>query len=763
MDREELGRRLMISFLGEAEDRIDALNEDLLALETEDPGVRGAAVQRLFRSAHSLKGAARAVGLGAIESLCHRMEDLLAGVRDGTRALDKPLVDLCFAAVDAVATMTGKHAAGEQPDEALATTLLARLDAAFAADQPPAEQLVEALAEEPVEEPVDDSVIRSVPEPSHGASSGPTGNAEAEADADAACDPATEAAPDVARSSPATLRVAATRVESLLDESGELVLAHRRVDRRLHALADITEQIKRQGGRLGGDRVSTAAGADGAQRWQQVLLGLEAVVGELRRDERSLGRIAGRLNRTAQAVRMTPFASACRGLARVARDVASDEGKRVELTVEGGDVELDRFVVERLRDPLLHLVRNAVGHGLETPSEREAAGKPPIGRVTLRASLRGDTVQITVTDDGRGVDHEALRARAEASGLAIPDEDRQLEQILFQPGFTTAQRTTRFSGRGVGLDVVKSEVEALHGSIDLDAAPGGGCRFALMVPLTLTAIRALLVASGGRIFALPSATVIGLARIGRDDVRDLPTGQAIKYGERLVPLRHLGSLLGLGDAVMFPTQGKQQVAIVGHAGATIALAVDELQAETEILVKELGPRLEGLDFVSGATVLEHGGIALILNAPALARTLERAAPPCAPVAGPDADDAPAGSGKRLLVADDSVTTRMLLIGVLEGAGYDVCAVPDGMAAWERLQRESFDLVVSDVEMPRMDGFGLTERLRSSAEHRALPLILVTGLEKEEQRLRGLAVGANAYLVKSGFESHSLLETIETLV
>nr|MDJ0521586.1 response regulator [Planctomycetota bacterium] len=326
-----------------------------------------------------------------------------------------------------------------------------------------------------------------------------------------------------------------------------------------------------------------------------------------------------------------------------------------------------------------------------------------------------------------------------------------------------AVRTTRFSGRGVGLDVVKAEVEALHGSIDLQATLGHGCRFTLIVPLTLTAIHALLVRCGGRDFALPSATVTGLVRICAEDIRELPTGHALHHGDRLLPLRFLAPLLGVGAAPSFGSDGRLPVAIVGNAGAEIALVVDALQSETEILVKDLGNRLQGLEFVSGATILEDGEIALILNAQAMARSLDGRPALATALAEAADDDEPTGPAPRLLVADDSVTTRMLLMGVLEEAGFDVTAVPDGMAAWERLQRESFDIVVSDVEMPRMDGFGLTERVRSSTQHRNLPVILVTGLEKEEHRLRGLAVGANAYIVKSGFESHSLLEAIGELV
>ena len=750
MDREELGRRRRASFLGDAEDRIDALNADLLVLEKQDEGDRKAAVQRLFRSSHSLKGAARAVGIGSIETMCHRMEELLAGVRDGARALDPELTELFFATVDAVQAITARLQDGSGADDELCGSLIERLEAALVGAS--GEPSLPPLAPRPA--PSNGASTSTRAPPTNGSATAANGKPKA-VRAPEAAEPA-EASGD----GPSTLRVATERLENLLNESGELILAHRRVDRRVRTLAEITEQLRRVEGAL---RVEHAFDAEGSvEHRQRLTRSLESVVEELLRDERRLGRIAGRLNRTAQAVRMTSFSAACRGLARAARDVAASEGKLAQLHVLGGDVELDRLVVERLRDPLLHLVRNAVSHGIEAPEQRERSGKLAQGRVTLSASLRGDTVEITVEDDGRGIDHDVLRARAANLGMPVPEDDRLLEQLLFEAGFTTAMKATRFSGRGVGLDVVKAEIEGLHGSIDLTSGLGRGCRFALTVPLTLTAIHALLVRCAGRHFALPSATVTGLMRIRAEDVRDLPTGRALQHGNRFVPLRHLAPLLGVGDATPFPSEGRLPVAIVGNAGAEVALVVEALEAELEILVKDLGPRLHGLEFVSGATILESGQVALILNAAALARSLDgRGAVRRASIV--EKAPVPATSAKRLLVADDSVTTRMLLMGVLEGAGYQVTAVPDGMAAWERLQRDAFDLLVSDVEMPRMDGFGLTERLRSSVQHRNMPVILVTGLEKEEQRLRGLAVGANAYLVKSGFESHCLLDAIEELI
>lgn len=747
MDRDELARRLMRSFLGEAEDRIDALNTDLLALEQAEPAAREAIIQRLFRSAHSLKGAARAVGLVSVETISHRMEEILSGVRDDTRVLDADLAEVLFATIDAVQAATAQLQEGGEEDPTLVQPMIERLDAVLAGEAPSPELAVAAPV--PARETV--TVPAAKPEATQAAVSAPPkrgGNGV----------PAPGPASSPAEA-PETLRVGTEKLEHLLNESGELLLAHRRVDTSVRRLLGMLDEARTSTQVY---RVSTNGAVPTANGMRGLLENIHDLAEDLLREERTLGRVAGRLNRTAQQVRMTSFTSACRGLARAARDVATSSAKRAEVRVNGGDVELDRLVVERLRDPLLHLVRNAVSHGLEAPAEREQAGKPATGSITLSAELRGDTVVVTVADDGRGMDHAMLRARAEELGVPVPEEDRALEALAFQAGFSTAAETTNVSGRGVGLDVVKSEVEALRGSIELRTTPGEGCQFLLTVPLTLTAMHALLVRCGGRTFALPSAAVAGLVRICEDDVRDLPTGPALHFHDRLVPLRRLSDLLGLPASGPAHGSKKTPVAVVGSAGAEVALAVDTLDAECEILIKELGPRLQGLELVSGATTLESGRIALILNTSALARRIEGRDVPAAVLHRADNEERPQRQ-KRLLLADDSVTTRMLVMGVLQRAGYDVFAVPDGMAAWERLQQGGFDLVVSDVEMPRMGGCSLTERIRASSDYGDLPVILVTGLEKEEHRLRGLAAGANAYVVKSEFEGGSLLEAIEELI
>jgi two-component system chemotaxis sensor kinase CheA len=506
-------------------------------------------------------------------------------------------------------------------------------------------------------------------------------------------------------------------------------------------------------------RVVRAAGRTG-----ELLRRLEADVERLATamdgDARLLAQTAGPLDDDVRRVRMLPFAEGCVGLERTVHDLGRAAGKEVALVVQGGDVELDRAVIEGLKDPLRHLVRNAVDHGMEPPDARRAAGRPAQGRITVSAALRGAHVEVTVSDDGRGLDLARLAERARAAGLPVPGDARELARLVFEPGVSTAYAVTDVSGRGVGLDVVKTRIESLHGTADVAAGAGQGARFTLTVPLTLTMLNVLLVAAGGRTFALASASVGNLLRLGPGDLRVVCGREMLPRGGALVPVVRLADALGVG-ALGTPNAGGKAPAVVLAAGEQrVAFVVDELVATQDVVVKALGRRLRRVSAVSGATILPSGRVALVLNA---AHLIRRAlgGTPSARLAGPTPGAVPAR--KRVLLADDSLTTRALERSLLEAAGYDVVVAVDGTVAWRVLQDDVPDLVVSDVEMPGMDGFALTEAIRSSPRLRDLPVVLLTGHERTEDKARGLRAGASAYLVKSAFDQKAFLDTLARLL
>ncbi|MES2642646.1 MAG: response regulator [Myxococcota bacterium] len=530
----------------------------------------------------------------------------------------------------------------------------------------------------------------------------------------------------------APLRVAAEKVDLLLARSGELLVAMRRLD-------------------------AVAADLERAGVW----------TGAVQADRRAVTTAAEALDEVIRRLRMIPFREGIAHLDRAARDVAASSGKDVALVIVGGDLEVDRAVLDAIRDPMLHLVRNAVDHGLEEPAVRLAAGKPAQGTVTITASLGGADVLVTVADDGRGIDPNAIRAQLQRRGMPEPADEHELIRSVFAPGFSTARMVTDLSGRGVGLDIVRTAVEELRGSIDVSI--GAGTTFSLRVPLTLSTLRVLEVTAAGHTYVIPASAVKVLLRIGDQDVHEVRGIATIALDGHPVPLVPLTSLLGLPTASPL-AGGKVPVVVLTH-GTDVALVVDTLTSEGEVMVKGLGHRLRGTGggtggttpargrVVSGATILANGRVALILDVPEIvARARHGGSTIGAIVAGKDT-----APKRRVLLCDDSITTRSLERSILEGAGYTVFVGVDGADAWRLLQETpNIDVVVSDVEMPRMDGFQLTETIRASPRFQHLPVILVTGLAKPEHRARGLAVGASAYLVKSDFDQQQLLDTIEQI-
>ncbi|MGH7805696.1 MAG: hybrid sensor histidine kinase/response regulator, partial [Candidatus Binatia bacterium] len=406
------------------------------------------------------------------------------------------------------------------------------------------------------------------------------------------------------------------------------------------------------------------------------------------------------------------------------------------------------------------LLRNAVDHGLEPSDERRARGKSPQGRVLVKAELRGGQVEVIVADDGRGLDLASLREHAVRRGLPANADPSELARLIFLPGLSTAKTITDVSGRGVGLDVVKSQVEALHGSVDIRHEPDRGACFVLTVPLTLTILRALLFRVSGHTFAIPSVAVAQLVRGSKGAIRRVVGRDVLVLGGSPVPVVSLAGVLGFERGEP-PAGGRPSVLLLAAGEQRVGFVVDEFVAEQDVMVKNLGRRIGRVRHVSGATILPDGGVALVLSAADLARTALTGT-----VARPlaiESETVVALRRKKLLVVDDSLTTRSLEKSILEAAGYEVAVAADGEAAWQLLQRQAIDLVVSDVDMPRMDGFALATALRTSERLRNLPIVLVTARATEEDRARGIAAGANAYLTKSAFDQRSLLETIAQML
>lgn len=480
---------------------------------------------------------------------------------------------------------------------------------------------------------------------------------------------------------------------------------------------------------------------------------LEHVIGEDRSgddeavsDEIDLGgRLFGELKEAAIQMRMLPLATITSPLPRAVRDIATAEGKDVQLLISGDDTELDRIILESLSEPIVHMVRNAVGHGIETPAEREDAGKPPRATVELSAEQRGSTVEIIVSDDGRGVSPELLEEARQHGSLA---------EILARPGFSTAAEVTDLSGRGVGLDAVKRYVQGFGGTLEVRSETGVGTEIILVLPLALALLDVLLVERGGHVFGLPLASVEEV--LTAENLLTLEGRPCLELRGQSVPLADLAELIGAA-ALALPA-GSPAI-IVTAGGRRIAAACDILLGQDEVVVKPLGALLASAGGYLGAAILGDGRVALLLDPTSLSRVI-RDKPQLAPV--------PAAREQRLapkiLVVEDSFTVRELQRSILQAAGYRVEIACDGQEGFDLVSGDAeIDLVITDLEMPKMNGLELTRAIRSRAEGASLPVLIVTSLGSDEDRLAGVEAGANAYMVKQSFDQHVLLDTVERLV
>jgi two-component system chemotaxis sensor kinase CheA len=510
----------------------------------------------------------------------------------------------------------------------------------------------------------------------------------------------------------------------------------------------------------------------GLMEWNiQRISRLEAALSVARRRAASHEREAGvkvdRLLENVKRVLMLECRSLLDMFPKVVRDLAREQGKEVDLQIEGAELEIDRRILEELKDPLLHLVRNCVDHGVEKPPGRSAAGKPARATIRISAAQReSDKVEITVADDGAGVSLKRLAASAIKQGL-LPAErapsagEAELLPLMFQSGVSTAPMITDLSGRGLGLAIVREKVERLGGTVEVETREGRGTTFRLLVPLTLATFRGIVVRVADHNFVIPTLGIERVLSGRRDDVRTVEDRPMLAVNGTHLPFVKLADVLEIVASARPAEADSRFLALVlGSSAMRVAFEVDEVHGDREVLIKPLGRTLERVRNVLGATVLADVGIAPILNVHDLLKSALRVAR--APVSAAISATARAAQERRVLIVEDSITARGLLKNILEAAGYQVQVAVDGVEAWALLCVEPFDVVVSDVEMPRMNGFDLTARIRADRRLAELPVVLVTALDSREDRERGVDVGANAYIVKRDFDQERLFEVLQRL-
>jgi two-component system chemotaxis sensor kinase CheA len=827
MDQEDgdFLRRLLETFRVEADEHIDVLADGLVELERSPDGPQHLTlVETLFREAHSLKGAARAVELTTIESICQAVESVFAAWKRQEIAASAGLFDTLNEALDSLRAASAGGNNGIADGEERASLIKRLLTQAEPGTGGGATKAGAAAAKEPVK-----TAAKEPAKPTPAAKPPAESPAKPAAAAEAAAVPPDRRTPHAAepptdaerRERPAaalaahatqaeaprafadvsaqadTIRVSMTKLTDLMLRMEELVSVKLMSRQRALELSEIVEALamwkkKRHTMRAGLNEptqgvwflgeTADVPGRDSRRRrsdkfieymdWDTAFVSdLAERVARLATiadgDHRTLAPLVDDLLDEVKSVVMLPFSSLSHSFPKMVRDLARAENKAVDLTVHGGDIEIDRHVIETIKDPVIHLLRNCVGHGIEAPDVRAKRGKPVRGSVKIAVSrLEGNKLEILIADDGAGVDPQRLRQVALKSGIRTKVEieamdDDQAMMLMFESGVSTNPIVTDVSGRGIGLAIVQEKAEQLGGTVTVAATPGAGTSFSLVVPATVATSRGVIVRVSDWTFVLPTVHVDRATRIGVDEVVSIESKETVIVDGETLPFVYLHDILGVPQRPRLDGVERIPVVVLGAGGDRIAFAVDWVIGEQEVLVKSLGPQLEYLPFISGATVLDSERVTPILYVPDLIRAVVQGSVRATSTVATRIEAAP--KRRTILVAEDSITSRTLLKNILESAGFKVKTAVDGVEAMAVLKAEEIDLLISDVEMPRMNGFDLTLKVRADQKLDTLPVMLVTSLENKEDRERGVEVGANAYITKGSFDQTTLLETARRLM
>ncbi len=759
----------------EAESQTAVLSAGVLAVEELERSPK--TIEAMMRAAHSLKGAARIIGLEPAVRVAHAMEDCFVAAGRGAFRVRPEHVDLLLAAIDFLSSIARAEDAlsPDGPWPAKADELVERLGRLLAATPVGPEALPVAPAEAltPAAKP------ETPPFPP---ATAPAGAAPPPAQPDAAA--ADRPVPEPAAERPLdradrVVRVSADSLTRLVGLAGESLVETLQlrpfVDGLLALRATQVElcdsiALLEEKSRGGDTQLPGPLAALLGRVREQADAGLATLARHTEEFESFARRnedLSGRLHHEVIVSRMRPLADGIRGFPRLVRDLARSLGKQIRWEVRGEQTGVDRDILDKLEAPLSHLVRNAVDHGLESPAERAAAGKPPTGTVRLEARHRAGMLQIMLTDDGRGIDIERLRKKAVDRGMVarpVADKLSELEllEFLFLPGFSTREDVTELSGRGVGLDVVQSMVKGVGGSVRVSTQPGRQTTFTLQLPITMSVIRALLVDIGGEPYAFPLTRIDQILFCRHADIRTVEGRQYFERDGHAIGLVMAAQILETGaDAT---PADPMPVVVVSDRGQQFGMIVDAFLGERDLEVRPLDPRLGKVPDINSGSILENGDPVLIVDVEDLVRSIDNV------LMGRRLSRVEfeqlaerARHRKRILVVDDSITVRELERQLLQSRGFAVDVAVDGMDGWNAIRNVHYDLVVSDVDMPRMDGIGLVSLIKADPARKDIPVVIVSYKDREEDRMRGLDAGANRYLTKSSFHDETFVHTIIDLI
>jgi chemosensory pili system protein ChpA (sensor histidine kinase/response regulator) len=813
---DDVPREVLDFFVPEAEEHLQIVTQCLLGLESNATAEE---INRLFRSVHTIKGSAAQVGLRRLGAVAHRLEDLIGLLRDGALQSSPEITDVCLQSVDALRKFLYRQWTSDDEMRGTVGPLLARI----------AQWIPEDLLEEAAG-------------PADGSSVGPSEVAsETDAAVAAPASPSSGGNASVGGSvlQAKSVRISLVRLDQMMNSVGELVINRTRLVGRMTELKKLVEvlgisrqrladkvsefQVKheftslRQGNGSGGSRGARTIGGpgDGASApvsgdWtdfselemdryddfnilsrslteisadiSEVLAQLGGFVGRVGGDIDEFTKLAHHLQDEITEARMVPIGNLYTRLSRTARDAAKVCGKSVDLELVGEDTRLDNNIVQQIVDPLIHLVRNAIAHGIEDAAARKQAGKSERGKVTVRAFHRGNHVFIEVQDDGRGIDYERIRQTAVQAGLVAQAQaehltESELRSFLFHPGFTTASTKTEVAGRGVGLDVVRNNVHSLNGEIEIRSQAGTGTCFGVKVPLTLIISQAMFVRSGSSVLAMPLAVVEEIRRLRPEEIEDVGGKLLTKVRGVVTEVVRIDAALSLPR--IEPLNGYFSMVIVRAAGRQVGVVVEEVIGKDEVVIKNLGQYLRRVKLFPGATVSPDGSLILLVDvnrlaaADAVERDVVVPSANAARVFAPGAAAVVSGSipaaavdelhgEKVVVIADDSISVRKFVGRILEKAGYSVKLASDGMEAAELIAQVGCHLLITDIEMPRMNGYELMTHLRQDPSTRRIPVLVVTSRAGAKHRERAMKEGAASFLTKP-VQEEQLLTVVAQLM
>ncbi|NOX87466.1 MAG: hybrid sensor histidine kinase/response regulator [Calditrichaeota bacterium] len=751
-------QELLEIFKSEAEDYLNILNGGLLELEhSENPET----LEEIFRTTHSLKGAAQAVNFNGVEELCQAMESVFSRLKQKQIKITPPLLDILRQSVEHLEFLIKS----DQPNLEADAGIINKLQLAQEGRLP--DKPESSPKKKPFSKPKLPATAKEEPETTISQKSDSEQKKQSKV------------------SPQDTIRVSFNRIDRLVNQSEELLtikLKNEHYVKQIENLFDQLESLKQKlvdyFSLLQQLRTITVSKSDENRQLNNQVSELnnsfENNLQQLFSFEKNLVylqslmendyfHISSLIDNHLTDIRqllMFPFSTITNYIQKSTHTIARELNKRIDLKIIGSEIEMDKHVLEELKDPLIHLIRNSIDHGIEPPAERLLKGKPETGTITIEIlPPREQKIIIKISDDGRGLDTEQIKKSALKKRLIDKSQLDQLSEpqilgLIFKSGFSTSKGISMISGRGLGMAVVAQNIGKLGGNVKIENYFPYGCAFLLSIPLSMTTSRGILTETRGFRSIIPTNVVESPLRIDRSQLKSVRNRDMVVIDGRNIPVFDLASLLSLNRDKTFYAE-KLSLLILRQGEKRIAISVDRIIDEQEIILKNLNPPLHEIRFLAGATILGDGSLVPVLNAAYLFEITETHETP--PIRKKKKRK------KRILVAEDSITSRVLLKNLLETAGFEVQTTVNGAQAWELLKRTHFDLIISDVQMPKIDGFELTAKIRQDQKLKELPVILLTSLGSEEDRKKGLQVGANAYFAKSEFDQRTLLDIVQKLI